>query len=314
MKKLFKSLFLVLLTLLSTINVYASTNTQDRNNLENYGVNKNVQNIDNKLSYIMKTKKVDASEKIYDFSDILTDEEENLLKEKIDRFIGENNMDMVIVTDSFSYSRDSENEAYADDFYDYNDFGLDFEYYSGVLLLRNTNPADPYYHMSTSGNAQLYFSDARIDNILDDIYDDIHAGNYYEGFSKWITYTDNYVKQGYPSSASNYYIDETGNMHRVRPKYHPPIGIGLLAGLALAGIILAVMISKNKMVRKAHKATEYLNNESINITNRQDTYLRSHTTSYTISSSSGGGHHGGGGHSFHHGSSGFSHGGGGRHG
>lgn len=314
MKKIFKLIFIVFITLISTINVYASTNTYDRSILENYGVNKNVLNINSKLNSIMKTKKVDASEKIYDFSDILTDEEENLLKAKIDKFIEDNNMDMVIVTDSFSYSYDRQNEEYADDFYDYNDFGLNIEYYSGVLLFRNTNPADPYYHMSTSGNAQMYLNDSRINSILDDIYYDIKSHNYYEGFSKWITYTDNYVKSGLPSTASNYYLDNSGNMHKVRPKYRPPIALALLISLAVAGTIIAIMMSKNKMVKKARKASEYLDNNSINITKREDTFLRSHTTSYRISSSSGGGHHGGGGHSFHHGSSGFSHGGGGRHG
>jgi len=314
MKKIFKIVFILLLTLVNTINVYASTNTYDRNNFENYGVSKNVKNINSKLTNIMNTKKVDASEKIYDFSDILTDEEEQQLKTKIDKFIEDNNMDMVIVTDSFSYSSDRQNEVYADDFYDYNDFGLNIEYYSGVLLLRNTYSLDPYYHMSTSGNAQLYFSDSRINYILDNIYDDIHSGNYYEGFSKWITYTDNYVKQGLPSTASNYYLDNNGNMHRVKPKYHAPLGIAFIAGLVVALTIVLIMVAKNKMVKKAYKAAEYLDQDSINITKREDTFLRSHTTSYTVSSSSGGGHHGGGGHSFHSGSSGFSHGGGGRHG
>ncbi|MBR5369869.1 MAG: TPM domain-containing protein [Bacilli bacterium] len=313
MKKIFNIVFIVLLTLLCTVNVYASTNTYDRNELENYGVNKNVQDINSKLSYIMNTKKVDASEKIYDFSDILTDEEEQLLKAKIDKFIEDNNMDMVIVTDNFAYTNDIKNQEYADDFYDYNDFGLNIEYYSGVLLLRNTYSLDPYYHMSTSGNAQLYLNDYRVNRILDDIYYDIHNGNYYEGFSKWITYTDNYIKEGYPSTASNYYLDNNGNMHRVKPKYHPPIGIAFLAGFVVALTIVLVMVSKNKMVKKAQKAGEYIDQNSINITKREDTFLRSHTSSYTVSSSSGS-HHGGGGHSFHSGSSGFSHGGGGRHG
>ena len=313
MKKIFNTIFIVLLTLVSTINVYASTNTYDRNDFENYGVNKNVENIDSKLTYIMNTKKVDANEKIYDFSDILTDEEEQLLKVKIDKFIEDNNMDMVIVTDSFAYYYDKKNEEYADDFYDYNDFGLNFEYYSGVLLLRNTYSLDPYYHMSTSGNAMLYLNDARVNSILDDIYNDIHAGNYYEGFSKWITYTDNYIKSGYPSTASNYYIDSNGNMHRAKPKYHAPWGIAFIAGVAVALTIVLIMVAKNKMVKKARKASEYLDQGSVSITKREDTFLRSHTTSYTVSSSSGGGHHGGG-HSFHSGSSGFSHGGGGRHG
>lgn len=312
MKKIFKFI-IVLITLLNTINVYASTNTFDRNELENYGVNKNVQDINSKLSYIMNTKKVDASEKIYDFSDILTDEEEQLLKAKIDKFIEDNNMDMVIVTDNFAYTNDIKNQEYADDFYDYNDFGLNIEYYSGVLLLRNTYSLDPYYHMSTSGSAQLYLNDYRVNRILDDIYDDIHSGNYYEGFSKWITYTDNYIKEGYPSTASNYYLDTNGNMHRVKPKYHAPWGIAFIASLVVSLTIVLIMVAKNKMVKKARKASEYLDNNSINITRREDTFLRSHTTSYTVSSSSGGSHHGGG-HSFHSGSSGFSHGGGGRHG
>lgn len=313
MKKIFNTVFIVLLVFLSTINVYASTNTFNRNELENYGVNKNIENINSKLSYILNTKKVDASEKIYDFSDILTDEEEELLKTQIDKFIEDNNMDMVIVTDSFAYSYDKKNEEYADDFYDYNDFGLDIQYYSGVLLLRNTYSLDPYYHMSTSGKAQLYLNDSRINYILDNIYDDIHAGRYYEGFSKWIAYTDNYVKQGMPSTAGNYYLDSNGNMHRAKLKYHAPWGIAFIAGIVVALTIILIMVAKNKMVKKARKASEYLDQGSINITKREDTFLRSHTTSYTVSSSSGGGH-GGGGHSFHSGSSGFSHGGGGRHG
>lgn len=315
MKKINKLLLIVFLTVISIINVNASTNTYDRNTLDNYGVNKNIDNINSKLNNIMNTKKVDASEKIYDFADILTDEEEQRLKEKIDEFITNNNMDMVIVTDSFEYTSDRQNEVYADDFYDYNDFGMNFEYNSGVLLLRNANPSDPYYHMSTTGNAQLYLNDSRINYILDNIYSDIKSGNYYEGFSKWINYTNNQVQSGYPSTASNYYLDKSGNMHRLKPKYYPPIPIAFLMGLAAAGTTIGIMVSKNKMVKKAYKAEEYLDKDSINITKREDTYLRSHTTSYTISSSSGGGggHHGGG-HSFHHSSSGFSHGGGGRHG
>lgn len=313
MKKILKYLLLAVV-FLSTINVNASTRTFERKEEENYGVKKNVNITSSNLPNIKRTKLVDASEKIYDFADILTDEEEQQLKQRIDQFIEETNMDMVIVTDSFAYTRDEENEIYADDFYDYNDFGMNFEYNSGVLLLRNTNPTDPYYHMSTTGSAQLYLNDSRIDSILDGIYDDIHEGNYLNGFTKFINYTQNYIKSGYPSTASNYYLDEYGNMHRAPAKYHPPIVIALFAGMILAGIIVAVMVSKNKMVKKAKKAEEYLDKSSINITNRLDQFLRTHTSSYTISSSSGGGGHSGGGHSFHSGSSGFSHGGGGRHG
>ena len=312
MKKLLKYIFLIVLTYFSIINVYASTTTYNRNELENYGIKKNI-DVNAKMSYIMKTKAVNADEKIYDFANLLTDEEEQQLKLKIDKFIEDNNMDMVIVTDSFSYVRDEENESYADDFYDYNDFGLKHEHNSGVLLLRNANPSNPYYHMSTTGDAQLYLNDARINRILDDIYYDIRSGKYLDGFTKFIDQTDYYVKQGKPNTANNYYIDDDGNMHRAKGKFHPPIVSATLAGFVVALIVILIMVSKNKMVKKATKAEEYLNKESANITRREDKFIRSHTSSYTVSSSSGGHSHGGG-HSFHSGSSGFSHGGGGRHG
>lgn len=313
MKKIFRCLFILVLASFSVINVYASTNTYDRNELENYGIKKNI-DVNSKMNYIMKTKAVNADEKVYDFADLLTDDEEQQLKTRIDQFIEDNNMDMVIVTDSFTYYNDKENEAYADDFYDYNDFGINYEHNTGVLLLRNANPSDPYYHMSTSGDAQLYLNDSRVDSILDDIYADIHEGRYLDGFIRFVNETDNYIKLGMPSSAENYYVDDDGNMHRLKRKYHPPLAVAGLAGLIVAGIVIGIMVSKNKMIKKATRAEEYIDKESINITNRQDTFIRSHTSSYTVSSSSSGHSGGGGGHSFHSGSSGFSHGGGGRHG
>ena len=74
---------------------------------------------------------------------------------------------------------------------------------------------------------------------------------------------------------------------------------------------MLILIKKNKMVKKQYQAEQYLSKESINITNRKDIFIRSHTTSYTESSSSGSG----GGSSSHSGSSGGGHSsGGGRHG
>ena len=63
---------------------------------------------------------------------------------------------------------------------------------------------------------------------------------------------------------------------------------------------MLILVSKNKMVRKAITANEYLDKGSINYTQSMDQFVRSHTTHYTVSSSSGGGGHGGssgGGHS-----------------
>ena len=316
MKKTVNLILLVLITLFSTINVYASTNTYDRNTMENYGVNKDVKDIDSKLQYIMKTKKVDASEKIYDFADILTDEEEKLLKEKIDTFIEENNMDMVIVTDTFAYSYDKQNEEYADDFYDYNDFGMNFEYNSGVLLLRNTYEQDPYFNIYSFGNAQLYYNYNRIEEVLDHIYDDIHEGNYKDGFSAYIKEMKLMYEFGIPKEMHKYKVDDKGYLYI---PYTIPWKLSITIATIVTLIVMTILIKKNKMVAKARLAEEYLNKDTIKITNRKDTFIRSHTSSHTRTRDtdgySGGGGGFGGGFSSSGGSSGGGHtSGGGRHG
>lgn len=307
MKKI-KYLLIVFL-LLIRINCNATTKTFDRNELENYGVKKDWNITEQNKDNVLKTKAVDASEKIYDYAELLTEEEEKVLKESIDEFIETNKMDLVIVTDSFSYIQDTENEDYAADFYDYNDFGMQFENNSGILLLRNSNPSDPYYDMYTFGNAQLYFNQQRYDSILDGIYNDLHAGNYLIGMKDFISRTDSYIKQGIPSEMKNYYVDEKGYL---KQNYHIPWTISIIISLVLTTIIMVIMIGKNKMVKKAITAEEYVNKNSINISKKEDKLINTHTTHYRISSDSGGG--GFSSHS-HSGSSGGGHSsGGGRHG
>ena len=307
MKKLKINLSILILLLLTTTNVFASTNTRDRNSLDNYGVNKHFQITDNNRSNVLNTKSVDATEKIYDFAEILTEEEEEELKIKVDDFVERNGMDLVILTDTFSYSRDIDNGYFAADFYDYNDFGMSFDNYSGIVFLRNTNPSDPYYGMYTFGEAQLYFSQSREDDILDSIYDNIHSGSYLEGIEEFIEKTDKYIQQGKPKEAENYYIDENGIIHAY---YRIPWATSIIISSVVTLIIMIILVKKNRMIIKASKAEAYLNKGSINITNRKDVFISTHTSSYKISSDSGGG----GGFSSHTGSSGGGFSGGGRHG
>ncbi len=302
-----KILLIITLFCMSILPVYAEVETVDRNTLENYGVNKKWNITDHNKSNVMNTPKVDASLKIYDFSEVLTEEEVQTLKEKINSFIEKTNMDMVIVIPKFSYSSDQQNEDYAADFYDYNDFGLDFEKYSGVLFLRNTYDDDPYFNIYTFGEAQLYFDYDRLEETLDDVYDDIKSGNYLDGFSMFIDNMERYYSLGFPKGKEKYYIDENGI---VKIPYTIPWILSIAISTIVTMIIVGIFISKNKMVKKATTASEYLKKDSVNITNKKDIFITSHTTSYTTSSSSGSG---GGGSSF--GSSGGGHSsGGGRHG
>ncbi len=295
--------------------VNASTNTFDRNTLDNYGVNKKIDINESNKKNIFNTPAVDAAEKIYDFANILTDEEETEIKERINKFIQKTNMDMVIVTDQFAYINESENEEYAEDFYDYNDFGLEFENDSGVLFFRNNNESDPYFDMYTFGNSQLYFTQYRYDDILDSIYTDIHSENYLTGILSFIEKTEHYISINKPKEMENYYVDETGHLQKHPEPYRFPWVISGIISLIVTIIIMSILIHKNKMVKKAYEASEYLQKESVKIDNRKDQFITSKISSYKISSDSGGSGGHGGGFSSHTGSSGRGHSsGGGRHG
>ncbi len=310
MKKI-KLLILIFLVALVP-NVFASTNTQDRNTLDNYGVNKKWKITDNNKSNVLNSYKVDASEKIYDFADILTDEEEQRVYEKFMTFINKTKMDMVFVSINKPYVQDSDIEDFAADFYDYNDFGIDFDKYSGVLIVRDTYEPDPFYNIYLFGEAQLYFYGDRTENTLDDIYNSFHSGYYENGLNTFISEFTSYYDRGIDSSLKYHFIDENGY---IREKLHMPwVGI-VFADLLVVFIVMLILVKKNKMITKKLDVSKYYDKKTLVFTKQNDIFISEHTSSYTVSSSSGGGHSSGGGFHSSGGSSGGGHSsGGGRHG
>lgn len=307
-----KIIYISILFILFISPVYASTTTYDREDYDNYGVNKKWEITDDNIDNIKNTPLVNSEEKIYDFAEILTDSEEDELYKEIESFIDKYDMEMVIVTIDMAYSYDYANEEYAADFYDYNNFGIDYKNYDGILLLRNTYNQDPYYNMYMFGNAQLYFDRVRTDDILDAIYSDLHNANYLEGFTSFINECSYYMTIGKASSYKYYYIDDYGYLQK---KFHVSfIIVIIIAGIATLVFDL-VFINKNKMIRKAIVANTYLDNNSLKFTRSENIFVNKTVTHHHISSSSSGGSGGFSGGGSHSGSSGGGHSsGGGRHG
>lgn len=254
------------------------------------------------ILFISDSKALDTTQKIYDYANILTDSEEALLKEKIDDYIEEYDMDMVLVSveEHSKYST----QAYADDFYDYNGFGIG-DTYDGVIFVVDFNFGYTDMYMSTTGEAIRIYDDQRIDNILDVVYEEY---DYYQMYADFIDESSYYASLGVPSSNKNTYINSSGDL--VYKRTFPWFSSILMSSI-IATIVLLILIAKNKMVKKATEANVYLNKESLNITERTDNFITTHTSSVRINtSSSGSGHVGGS--STHRSSSGRSHGGGGR--
>lgn len=304
-----KLLLLAFALLLFPLNVFASTNTQSRYSLPNYGVSKKWEITDSNRSNVLNTKKVDASEKIYDFADIFSEEDEEWLYDTIEEFIKINNMDLVVLTDKFSYSNDKENEDYAADFYDYNDFGIDFDKYNGIIIFINMNPTDRYFNFYMFGDSQLYFDNKRKQEPIDKAMSSMKMGNYYLGVRDMITCFKNYLNDGIPYDLEGYYVDDMGYLQKnpnfKRPFRPPWVGI-IGADLIIVLITMIILVKKNRMVKKKLVMTEYVNKNGADYRVKNDQFIRSFVTSHTVSSSSGG-HSSGGGFSSSGGSSGGGH-------
>ena len=305
MKKRLLILFLLVVVIVP-IKVFASTNTLERDDTLNVW-----DDID-KVKYkndILMTPRVDASEKVYDFANLLTDEEEKELFTKIENYIEKYKMDFVVLT--IDKNNKISTERYGEDFYIFNYFGFEDKKRSGSLFIIDMDQRN--YHLITSGSMILYLDDSRVDNILDSVFDDVKGQRYYSAFNEVINKL-NYYGTSIPSSNSHVYVDPDGTLHKEKA---PSIFLSFIAAGAVAIGFVVINISKHKSIKLATNANEYIDSSKTNIYKKTDKMISTHTSVVTIPkdppSSSGGSSFHVGGSSFHSGGGGHSFGGGGRH-
>lgn len=299
---------LAICILMSFQMLYASTNTFDRTE-ENLQIWDSIYLTSSVKRAALATPKVDEKEKVYDFANLFTDSEEEELYDDITTFISTNKMDMVIVT--IDDNNKSSAMAYADDFYDYNYFGVG-DTHDGLILLIDMD--NRVVWISTTGKAILMYNDSRIDNILDYVQANLKNARYYTAANNFIYHSDRFAKAGIPKGNLNMKIDENGDytkkgsleFNSVNEVIYFVLGIVFIPTIITIIVIVCGAMS-HRNVKKATFAKAYLKRDSLDINFRRDGFVRTYTTSTRISSSSSSG-----GSSTHSGSSGTSHGGGGR--
>lgn len=292
MRKVKYLLLILFLSIIMIPSVYASTKTYDRNDLPNFGVNKKWNINDSNRSNVLNTKAVDASELVYDFADILTNKEEDEMYELCKKFKQDTGYDLVFVSDDFSYTNDSVNTVYAQDFYDYNDFGLDNadKLYSGIVIFRNAYEYDRFTKFWVVGEAQFY-AKTHLDELTNSLRSGFVAEDYVRGVSDFIDQYEEYIENK-DDCFDKYTMDDMGNLiENYSPSYLFIIGI---PGI-ITFIVVTIYIKKNKMIKKSIEAQDYIDKSTLKFSRREEKLVSSHTTSYVMSSSSSGG--GGGGHS-----------------
>ncbi|SEK91064.1 MULTISPECIES: TPM domain-containing protein [unclassified Butyrivibrio] len=217
---------------------------------------------------------------VVDAADLLTDDEENALATHIYQVENEYNSAIVIVTVDSLGSRDV--EAYADDFYDYNGYGIG-EKHDGILFLIDITSRQ--WHITTTGSAIQVYSDSDQEDLIDACKSDLSAGNYYSSFDKFI------------SACSRKLQDDIDSHTFTAGK----LGICILAGLLLALIPLFIFIAQLHTVHRETGASNYSQN-GLSLTGHHDRFIRKTLSKHAKPKDTGGS-------STHTGSSGTSHGG-----
>ncbi len=285
---LFISLFLLVLP------VYASTNTYSRTTAD-LKVPKKIKYKSSMEHNVLLTPSVNANEKIYDFAELLTEEEEKQLYDKVKEFIANTNLDLAIVTINTNV-KDSTQE-YADDFYDYNDFSIDGLAF--VIDMQNR-----IFYISTAGKAMLYYNDYRVEYILSALDQEMYNHEYFNACNTLISQLTEYYNHGFSDNADKYVVIGT-QIYRKTP--YLLLSIIAVVSATIGTLILAL---RNKKIKLATNSNDYFDNKSFEITKDTKEFISSNTSRVYIppADSGGGGSSGGG---FHSGSSGASHGGGG---
>lgn len=252
-------------------------------------------------------------ERVYDFADVMTDKEEEKLRQIIAKYEKKYGIDIVLMTirqpvegeeakAQYSYrSTDWESNMtdIADDFWEEKKFGFNKDREGdGVMLLHNRYEGQDGYHLNTSGKVEQAFSVRDIEEVLDavDVY-------YYKGMSY----------QSYRA-----YVEQVGKILGGVNVIAVPWPIVLCVPLVAALIYAAVHRKKNK-AQNTTAVNAYVVGGKPVMLEKTDEFIRKSVTYRRIetgsssgggSRSSGGGGGGGGGH--HVSRSGASHGGGSR--
>jgi uncharacterized protein len=257
---------------------------------------------------------------IVDNAGVLTSEQVDDLTQTASDLRDLYEMDVVIVVVADLDGKSAQD--YADDYYDYNGYGIGDDY-SGMLLLIATESRD--WWISTCGEAIYVLTDYGIESIFSDFAGYLSVNDYYHAFETYLDclpeYFDAYYSgdpiDGYSGNYSgpgSYSPGDADDIIYYEDDSTVLLGIisSVFVGCVVSGIAVLIMSGRMNTKLPQNSAGNYLNRSSYQLHAHSDMFLYSNVTkvrreSSSSSSSSGGG----GGSSTHSSSSGRSHGGGG---
>lgn len=251
-----------------------------------------------------------GGQRIFDGAGLFTDAEETKLQTLCTEKIAEGRLDIVVVTTESTGGKSA--MAYADDFYDENGFG--YEGNTGVLLLINMGEREIW--ISTTGEAESYFTGRRLDALLDTVAAALADGDYAYGARQFIEDSAAYMysepdEEEEESWNGNYsdgmqYAQESGSRMLTASR----VLQCLMISFVIAGLFVLILYIKQRGGTQTNAHT-YLKENRYELAGSQDLFTHTTTVRRQMQSSNSNSHSksGGGGHAS---SGGVHHGGGGR--
>lgn len=243
-------------------------------------------------------KEVSSGERLKDEAGLLSDDEAGSLLAQLDEISERQNCDVIVVTVASLDGKTA--ESYADDYFDFNGYGLGQDG-DGILLLLSMEDRD--WAISTHGFAITAFTDAGQSYMTDHFLSYISAGEYAQGFQKYAELCDQFLtqaKEGEPYDTDNL---PKGSVAFVW------LPIDIVIGCIIAFFRAQGKKKRLKTVRKKVSARDYIVQGSLKARTGREILLNRTVSSRDISSSDNSSSGSGGGSSTHTSSSGETHGG-----
>lgn len=196
---------------------------------------------------------------LVDEADLLDSREERDLEQLLDRLTQELGCEIGVVTvDSLGGKTAME---FADDYYDYNGFGVGTDR-SGVLLLVSMEQRD--YYITTRGYCTEQFWDSDFYDIEDAFLSELSAGRYADAFQNYA-----YAAQRVITDIRNGRNEGTGD----GDSSGGSIVVGLFVGLLTALVGTSYMKGQLKSVGRQRAAGNYVVDGSMNLTDSREIFL-----------------------------------------
>ena len=222
-------------------------------------------------------------ERLTDSAGLLSSVENEELLGKLDEISVRQACDVVIVTTNGLGGKTP--TEFADDFFDYNGFGIGPDA-DGILLMISMEDRD--WAISTHGFGITAFTDAGQAYIMEQVLPSLGEGDFFKAFSKFSDLTDRFLEQAKNDAP---YVAETLPKPEISPKERAVrILISAAISVLLALIPLAFLTSSHKSIRSQTHADTYVRDGSFQVTGGNDLFMysRESRTKRETSSSSGG--------------------------